>query len=227
MNYSNAIKTLRKELKLSQMEMAEELEVSFATINRWENGHHEPTIKAKRKLDSLLKKHNIQLTVDEDPFLEALKHQDKYKLMERALTDSSYKKYQQEHGLAVTKDNATLATYGDAVLKLAFCEILFDGEKLSVEKSEYESDRSLVTYIGKKYQLLDYMKIDRNDINMPKDYEWNPNAKHEDNSHKRIATCIEAIIGAIYKEDKDMDEIIHIARNWKEYIDSHKSNNRQ
>ncbi len=128
MNYLNAIKTLRRELKLSQVEMAEELEVSFATINRWENGHHEPTIKAKRKLDSLLEKHNIQLTVDDDPFLEALKHQDKYKLMGRALTDSSYKKYQQKRGRVVTKDNLTLATYGDAVLKLAFCEMLFGEE---------------------------------------------------------------------------------------------------
>ena len=68
MNYSTAIKTLRREAKLSQMEMADELEVSFATINRWENGHHELTIKAKKKLNSLLKKHNIQLTVDDDPF---------------------------------------------------------------------------------------------------------------------------------------------------------------
>lgn len=225
MNYSNAIKTLRRELKLSQMEMADELEVSFATINRWENGHHEPTIKAKRKLDFLLKKHNIQLIVDDDPFLEALKHQNKYRLMRKALTDSSYKNHQQKHGSKVTEDNLTLATYGDAVLKLAFCEILFDEEKLSVEKSEYESDRSLVTYIGKRYRILDYMKLDSEDSNMPKDYSWKPNDRHEDNPHKRVATCIEAIIGAIYKQDKDMDEIIQIARNWKEYIDSHKSSN--
>ena len=225
MNYSNAIKTLRRELKLSQMEMADELEVSFATINRWENGHHEPTIKAKRKFDSLLKKHNIQLTVDDDPFLEALKHKNKYKLMRKALTDSSYKNHQQKHGLEVTEDNLTLATYGDAVLKLAFCEILFDEEKLSVEKSEYESDRSFVTYIGEKYRILECIKLDSDDGNMPKDYCWKPNAKNEDNPHKRIATCIEAIIGAIYKQDKDMDEIIQIAKNWKEYIDSHKSSN--
>ncbi len=68
------------------------------------------------------------------------------------------------------------------------------------------------------------MKLDSDNDYMPKDYCWNSNAKHEDSPHKRIATCIEAIIGAIYKQDKDMDEIIQIARNWKEYIDSHKSN---
>lgn len=68
------------------------------------------------------------------------------------------------------------------------------------------------------------MKLDSDNDYMPKGYCWNKNAKHEDNPHKRIATCIEAIIGAIYKQDKDMDEIIQIARNWKEYIDSHKSN---
>lgn len=43
---------------LSQQEMAKELGVSFATVNRWENGHHEPTFKKKRKLRDLCKKYH-------------------------------------------------------------------------------------------------------------------------------------------------------------------------
>lgn len=61
MNYSKAIKALREELILSQVEMAKMLGVSFATVNRWENGHHEPTYKAKREIVSLCKKHKIQI----------------------------------------------------------------------------------------------------------------------------------------------------------------------
>ena len=61
MNYSKAIKALREELLLSQVETAELLGVSFATVNRWENGHHEPTYKAKREIVALCKKHKIKI----------------------------------------------------------------------------------------------------------------------------------------------------------------------
>ena len=43
MNYSKAIKELRQKLLVSQTELAEMLGVSFATVNRWENGHFEPS----------------------------------------------------------------------------------------------------------------------------------------------------------------------------------------
>ena len=59
MTYAEAIKALRKKMLLSQTEMAKELGVAFVSINRWENGHCEPTIKAKRKLAPLFEKYNI------------------------------------------------------------------------------------------------------------------------------------------------------------------------
>lgn len=61
MNYAEAIKTLRKKMLLSQTEMAKELGVAFVSINRWENGHCEPTIKAKRKLAPLFEKYGIEV----------------------------------------------------------------------------------------------------------------------------------------------------------------------
>lgn len=45
---------------ISQTELAEMLGVSFASVNRWENGKHEPTIKAKRKLRVLFRKNGIE-----------------------------------------------------------------------------------------------------------------------------------------------------------------------
>ena len=47
------IKKIRKELLLTQAEFAEKLGVSFETVNRWENGKHAPTMKAKRKIKKL------------------------------------------------------------------------------------------------------------------------------------------------------------------------------
>lgn len=48
-------------MMLSQREMAQLLGVSFASINRWENGVHEPTIKIKRKLRSLFNEYDIKI----------------------------------------------------------------------------------------------------------------------------------------------------------------------
>jgi DNA-binding transcriptional regulator YiaG len=61
MTYQEAIKQLREELLVSQTELAEMLGVSFATVNRWENGHHEPTITAKRRIRDFCRKNGIDI----------------------------------------------------------------------------------------------------------------------------------------------------------------------
>lgn len=63
MEYQKIIKNLRTKLVLSQQEFAELLGVSFTSVNRWENGKHEPTIKIKRKILSLCKENNIEVGV--------------------------------------------------------------------------------------------------------------------------------------------------------------------
>lgn len=55
------IVSLRNKLILSQEDFAKLLGVSFASVNRWERGHHEPTIKVKRKIVELCEKQGIQL----------------------------------------------------------------------------------------------------------------------------------------------------------------------
>lgn len=60
-NYQAAVKELRTKMLLSQKEMAQLLGVSFASINRWENGVHEPTLKTKRKLRSLFNEYGVKI----------------------------------------------------------------------------------------------------------------------------------------------------------------------
>src|SRR5881392_456219 len=48
-----AIRDLRNRLHLSQEQLAQRLNVSFATINRWENGRAEPQGSARLALDAL------------------------------------------------------------------------------------------------------------------------------------------------------------------------------
>ena len=61
MTYAEAIKKLRSKMILTQMEFAQFLGVSFASINRWETGRFEPTMKLKRKLAPLFKEHGIEV----------------------------------------------------------------------------------------------------------------------------------------------------------------------
>ena len=60
-DYAKMIKKLRDKMTLSQVEFAEVLGVSFASVNRWENGLHEPTIKIKRKLKALFREYDIKI----------------------------------------------------------------------------------------------------------------------------------------------------------------------
>lgn len=62
-DYSVVIKQLRQTMTLSQVEFAEFLGVSFASVNRWETGKHEPTIKVKRKIKALLREYDIAFSV--------------------------------------------------------------------------------------------------------------------------------------------------------------------
>lgn len=62
-DYSKAIKELRSKMTLSQTEFAQLLGVSFASVNRWETGKHEPTIKIKRKIKALMREYDIKVDV--------------------------------------------------------------------------------------------------------------------------------------------------------------------
>ena len=53
------IKKLRNKMLLTQQELAKLLSVAYVSINRWENGVHEPTMKAKRELMKLFKEIGI------------------------------------------------------------------------------------------------------------------------------------------------------------------------
>ena len=61
MSYAEAIKALRKKMLLTQEELALQLGVAFISINRWENGHCEPTMKIKRKLAPLFEQFGIEV----------------------------------------------------------------------------------------------------------------------------------------------------------------------
>lgn len=63
MDIANVIKKIRLHNFLSQEEFAMKLGVSFATVNRWENGKAIPNIKAMKKIDEYCKKEDIECDV--------------------------------------------------------------------------------------------------------------------------------------------------------------------
>ena len=64
MNFAEKVKFVRTELKLSQEDLAKELGVSFATINRWENGRYNPSRLAKKAFEDFCEKRTINFSED-------------------------------------------------------------------------------------------------------------------------------------------------------------------
>jgi len=60
MNFSSIVKYTRGQLGLSQEEMAHALQVSFATINRWENGKTHPNKMAQSVFFSFCEDNHIE-----------------------------------------------------------------------------------------------------------------------------------------------------------------------
>ena len=61
MDYSAAVKRIRARLLITQTELGKMLGVTFQTVNRWEKGHHEPTMKQKRNIRDLCLKNGIDV----------------------------------------------------------------------------------------------------------------------------------------------------------------------
>jgi len=55
-SFSALVKEIRRQLSLSQEDLARLLGVSYATVNRWENGLSKPSKLAKAQLESFCKK---------------------------------------------------------------------------------------------------------------------------------------------------------------------------
>lgn len=51
-DYPAMVKEVRRQLALSQEDLARELGVSYATVNRWENGQSKPSKLARAQLDA-------------------------------------------------------------------------------------------------------------------------------------------------------------------------------
>lgn len=59
MTFADKVKKVRISLYLTQAQLAKELGVSFATINRWENGHGEPNLLINAKFEEFAKKNGV------------------------------------------------------------------------------------------------------------------------------------------------------------------------
>lgn len=160
--------------------------------------------------------------------IEELLKDPKTDLQKQALTDTSYKNI--DHSFSDYDTNFELATYGDAVLKLALCKIYREykenglrfSENLSDWKKKYESDEVLVKFIARHYDILNLncLNFDGDDTKKPHDYDYQ--GKNAKRRYKYIATAMEACIAAVYIENGE-NEVIEIVKQWIQWIDESKS----
>lgn len=163
--------------------------------------------------------------------IEELLKDPKTDLQKQALTDTSYKNI--DHSLSDDDTNFELATYGDAVLKLALCKIYREykenglrfSENLSDWKKKYESDEVLVRVIAKHYNLLNFLRYDEKGNGKPeeqKPQDYDHKGQNDNDRHKYIATAMEASIAAVYLKNGE-NEVIEIVKQWIQWIDEYKS----
>jgi len=62
MRFSSSVKKVRAKLGLSQEQLARELNISFSTINRWENEKSHPSQMAKELFYNFCNKNEIDIT---------------------------------------------------------------------------------------------------------------------------------------------------------------------
>ena len=65
MEFSEKVRFVREKLKISQEDLARALNVSFATINRWENSKTKPIKVAQAAFYSYCEKHAISFEESE------------------------------------------------------------------------------------------------------------------------------------------------------------------
>ncbi len=163
-----------------------------------------------------------------DLFEEYLNRKETSKWIKRALTDSSFNNYRSS-GVRKNNpkydelhkplpDNLDLALLGDAIIKFVYSDILLDTVKqLTEEKKKYESDKVFVEKIAKHYNLINYIDFDKEDSKIPHNYNYEESKGENNNPHKYIATAVEAMIAAIYKETEDLTSIKELLKAWMLY----------
>jgi transcriptional regulator with XRE-family HTH domain len=65
MSFGDLVKEIRKELSISQEQLARDLNISFSTINRWENGKTLPSRLARHRLIEYCESKNITNSITE------------------------------------------------------------------------------------------------------------------------------------------------------------------
>ena len=65
MTFGEALKKARMEVGLTQKELAKLLNVSYSSINRYENGHHVPTRIVNEAVKGFFKKKGIVFVYDD------------------------------------------------------------------------------------------------------------------------------------------------------------------
>ena len=65
MTFADSIVQLRSELRISQKELAEQLNISVATVNRWENGRTMPNKMTVFVIRKYCEGHGLDFSYDE------------------------------------------------------------------------------------------------------------------------------------------------------------------
>lgn len=64
MSFSMFIRKIRNQFGMNQEQLARALNVSFSTVNRWENGKAKPSPMARKALNDFYRKYGIDVDME-------------------------------------------------------------------------------------------------------------------------------------------------------------------
>lgn len=94
-NFTNNLKYIRKQKKLSQQELADKIGVDRSTIGYWENGKADPTLLNVQKLSDALKVNIIDLvgkdlSIDNEHTTKTFTEEEKKEALKQVLKDKGF-----------------------------------------------------------------------------------------------------------------------------------------
>ena len=63
MPFDVTLKNVRRELKMTQEQLAQDLNVSFSTLSRWENNHNTPSRLARMRILEYCSQKNVSAAI--------------------------------------------------------------------------------------------------------------------------------------------------------------------
>ena len=201
---------IRQKLGLSQEEVAERLGVSFATVNRWENGHSTPRKTIRLSIESLYEESQNAPNEQQKRIKNAVRRKSRGGGSEIGILDTASMEQMLWQAACQIRGEKDAPKFKDYILPLLFIKRLSDVFDDEVQR--------LIQKYGNREKALKFLELDHSLVRfyLPpetrwevvsgrKDFEW-PDNKRPRSLGEQLTLTMRKIVKA--NSDKNLQDVI-------------------